>query len=270
MANGFPLAFAHLMKTAGQTMRDILRRNFGAQHCDTLLFEKATARDWRWMKICYPRMKSIAGHCITPCDSLFDSCFPEARFFTFLREPVSRTVSHYQFLVNGGHTVPPFEVWLEQNRNFMTNRLAGRENSQAAIDILEEKVPFVGLMEHFDESLLLWRHWTGLPHLEIRYRFVNRAPVTATKEDLLSKEENLVRIREANEEDAKLYRYIVEQKMETQRSRYGAALADDLAAFQDTISGSEPPSGKTSTARLKRNLIYRAGLRSPKADRRYS
>ncbi|MDF1862112.1 MAG: sulfotransferase family 2 domain-containing protein [Verrucomicrobiales bacterium] len=270
MANGFPLAFAHLMKTAGQTMRDILRRNFGAQHCDTLLFEKTTARDWRWMKVCYPRIKSIAGHCITPCDSLFDSFFPKARFFTFLREPVSRTISHYQFLVNGGHTVPSFEVWLEENRNFMTKRLAGTENAQAAIDMLEEKVPFVGLMEHFDESLLLWRHWTGLPNLEIRYHFVNRAPATTTKENILSREENLDRIRGANEEDAKLYGYLVEQRMERQRSQYGSALADDLAAFQDEISKSEPPSGKTSAARLKRNLIYRTGLRSPKADRRYS
>ena len=270
MANGSPLAFAHLMKTAGQTMRDILRRNFGAQHCDTLLFEKTTARDWRWMKLCYPRMRSIAGHCITPTDPIFDSYFPEARFYTFLREPVSRTISHYQFLVNGGHRVPPFAAWLEENRNFMTKRLAGQENVQAAIDILEEKISFVGLMEHFDESLLLWRDWTGLPNLEIRYHFVNCAPATTTRENILSIEENLDRIREATEEDAKLYRYIVEQKMESQRSRYGVALADDLAAFQTSKSNSEPPSGKTPAARLKRNLIYRTGLRSPKADRRYS
>ena len=172
--------------------------------------------------------------------------------------------------MNGGHTVPPFGIWLEENRNFLTKRLAGEAHADAAIDVLEKKEAFVGLMEHFDESLLLWRHWTELPDLEIRYSFVNRSTNNTTKENILANDENLERIREANQEDEKLYRHVLENTMENQRSRYGTMLKGDLKNFQHSLLKSTPPPGKNPAAKLKRNLIYRTGLRSPESDRRYT
>lgn len=264
-----PIAFAHLMKTAGQTIREILRRNFGAAHCDTLLLENVTRRDWRWIRFCYPRLRSIAGHCISPCDPLLDHYLPTARLYTFLREPVSRTISHYQFLINGGHRVPPLETWLRENANYMTRRIAGGDEAGAAIALLEKRKAFVGIMEEFDESLLLWRHWTGLPELDLRYASANRAPDNLVKESILGDPVQVGQIREANREDEKLYRHFRGSVRERQRAAYGPSLPEDLEAFRKSCRES-PPKGKSTAGRWKRNLLYRTGLRSVEKDRRYT
>lgn len=144
----WPLAFVHLMKTGGQTLRAVLRKNFGAQHCDTFLREESIPRDWKWMKICYPRMKSICGHSVVPFDDEFLSFFPNARFHTILRDPIKRAISHYQFCVGSGDVLPPFPEWMRENENYLTRRISGESSAAKAIDMLEERVGFVGLVEH--------------------------------------------------------------------------------------------------------------------------
>ena len=89
------LAFAHLRKTAGTTMITVLRRNFGAR-----LFEsrKFAARpdfcsdDLKRVQLLYRRLECIAGEQLSPSTDLYSE-HPELRFFTFLRDPISRCVS---------------------------------------------------------------------------------------------------------------------------------------------------------------------------------
>ena len=62
-------------------------------------------------------------------------------------------------------------------------------DGDAAIEMLTQRIGFVGLTERFDESLVLWKRWTDMPHLDIGYRSINVARSNAVREQILS--ENL-------------------------------------------------------------------------------
>jgi hypothetical protein len=255
------LAFVHLMKTGGQTMRTILRKNFGADHCDMLLFEQTTPRDWRWIGACYPRLRSIAGHGMVAGIPEFEELHPEARYFTILREPVERAVSHYQFLRNGGHKVPEFEAWLAENANYITRKLAGRPDAAAAIKALESKIGFVGFVETYDESLLLWRRWAGEPDLDLTYRAVNRARDSAFRARLVDGELSRETIAAYHQEDIKVWDHAYGTLRERQRLAYGPSLDADVEALRQACASARNENLRTLAGKWKRNLLYRPGVR---------
>ena len=93
------LAFVHIKKTAGTTLTAILRRNFGTRHLDTRLHlyeDLFLADDLRRALKLYRRLDCIAGHHVRPFGDLH-SLIPKIRYFTFVREPISRLVSDFQF-----------------------------------------------------------------------------------------------------------------------------------------------------------------------------
>src|SRR5947209_6943261 len=118
------LAHVHIMKTAGQTFRGILRQSFPGRHCD-LMAEKhpASASDIRWAKHFYPGLKSIAGHCVVPHIGV-DEAGVDPRYFTFLRDPLQRCVSHYQFSMQRKGSRIPFQRWLAKYANYQTRILS--------------------------------------------------------------------------------------------------------------------------------------------------
>lgn len=256
-----PIAFVHLMKTGGQTMRAILRKNFGAGHCDMLLFEKTTPRDWAWIKFCYPRLSSISGHGMVTGITEFEKRFPHARYFTILRDPIDRAISHYQFLLNGGHRVPAFPDWLRENANYMTRKLAGEINTAKAIETLEEKIGFVGFVETYDESLVMWKRWFGAPSLDITYQSVNRAKSDHVRKEILTGDTSREMIAAFHKEDLQVWNHAFSTMKERQRIAYGSSLDADVEAFQlDCAAATNQNRGGTA-AKLKRNLLYRPGVR---------
>jgi len=256
-----PIAFVHLMKTGGQTMRAILRKNFGAGHCDMLLFEETRERDWRWIRLCYPGLSSISGHGMVTGIKGFEKRFPHARYFTILRDPINRAISHYQFLLNGGHLVPAFPDWLRQNANYLTRKLAGEINAAKAIETLEEKIGFVGFVETYDESLVMWKRWVGAPSLDITYQSVNRAKSDHVRNEILTGDTSRERIAAFHEEDLQVWNHAFTTIKERQRSEYGPALGADLEAFRLECTTATNQNGGSTAAKLKRNLLYRPGVR---------
>jgi hypothetical protein len=253
------------MKTGGQTMRAILRKNFGAGHCDMLLFEETRPRDWSWIRSCYPRLKSISGHGMVTGITEFEKRFPSARYFTVLRHPVDRTISHYQFLLNGGHRVPEFSVWLAENANYMTRKLAGTMDADRAIETLETKIGFTGFVETYDESLVLWKRWVGQEDIDISYQAVNRAKSDTVRKEILTGETSREFIEEHHREDLKVWDYAFSTLRERQRLAYGENLASDVEALRQSCQkGAVNENRRSRFARWKRNLIYRPGVR--KAD----
>src|SRR5689334_19201964 len=117
------LAHVHIMKTAGQTFRGILRRSFPGKHCDLIAGGPATAADIRWARRFYPGLKSIAGHCVAPYTDL-DEAGLNPRFFTFMRDPIQRCASHYQFSMERKTQRVPFEQWILQTSNYHTRMLS--------------------------------------------------------------------------------------------------------------------------------------------------
>jgi len=224
------LANIHIMKTAGQTVCDILRNSFGANHCDLRCDDMATLDDVKFAQRFYPRLQSIAGHSIRPRGDLLD--VPSIRFFTFLRDPVARCLSHYQFELNRNNRNVDFRKWLKQNADYQTRILSKSRDSKLAIDILEQRIGFVGLVEDFDRSISLLRAWGGLCSAK-RHKSRNIASDTSVKEKILADPELVQALGEAHQADRIVYDHVVKTLYPQMIEHYSdVAVAEQRSANQ--------------------------------------
>jgi hypothetical protein len=154
----------------------------------------------------------------------FRPLFPtEARFFTLVREPVERTISHYYAQVRpaerrGLPELPPIGLAVGPGRivpdNLQVRMLCGRdlpldapvtpELLTAAKDALERLV-VVGTVERFDESVALLAHTFGLRHVLYRSERVFPRPHAG---DLSPAD--LAAVAAANQLDQELHAHAVE------------------------------------------------------------
>lgn len=267
------LAFIHMPKAAGTTLANVLRRNFGRRHFDTRFFSNRpvfTASDYRRLRWLYPELRSIAGHGITGTSDL-QSAVPDIRFFTFLREPLSRTLSQFQFNWN---CLPQAErnrwtpsryfddVILNEFANVQTRMLAGDKGATAAIEFLNRSEAFIGLTETYDQSLVMFRRWTNIPSFDIRYRSVNETKTVsnehrdAMKLRLEHEPELKARLQAANVHDIQLYEFACEKHSQQVRE-YGPQLQIDLVNFQDAQSRAGHIADDQLSAQLYRNFVYK-------------
>ena len=250
------LGHAHIMKTAGQTVCDILRQSFPGEHCDLQAHPVATPDDLRLARRFYPRLRSIAGHCVVPTAELAQS-FPDLRFFTFVRDPVARCVSHYQFYRAKTKSRGDFDAWLEESANYHVRFLARTNDVARAIEILDCRVGFVGVLERFNESLVMLRRWAGEPALKIRYRSRNIATDNSIKRELLGDPATVEKIRRLHAGDYELYRHVREEVYPRQVAEYGPSLDEDVAQFEASLPCPPTISLAATLASAKRNLLYK-------------
>jgi hypothetical protein len=273
-------AFAHIDKTAGRTVRAVLRRSFGAGHCEirTPYARRpadrndrsvgVTGDDLRRVRRIYRGLRGIAGHNVKPYSDLHLAC-PGIRYFTWLRDPVERYLSHYRNKA-GSYSRADFERWASSSsmHDFQTKTLAGEASAQKAIDLLASRVGFVGLTEAFDESLLMLGQWLGEPGFRSEYRPVNRLADKQRARDAARAQADLgyldapevrARLSEVNALDQQVYDFAVRELFARQRQAYVGDLAADVAALrvrnQQVSDWSEPLAG-----RLLRNWVYKPAL----------
>jgi hypothetical protein len=273
-------AFVHIDKTGGRTVRAMLRNSLGTGHCeirtpyarrpadpnDRSVY--VTAADLHRVRRIYRGLRGIAGHNVKPYSDL-QSEAPDLRYFTFLRDPVQRWLSHYKNKA-GQYGREDFERWAAATwtHDFQTRTLAGEADAGRAIELLERQVGFVGLTEAFDESLLMLGQWLGEPGYRPEYRAVNRLEdksrrrdESRARTDLGYLEEPAVRARleQINAVDRQVYDWAVRQRFERQRAAYRGDLAADVAAMRarnrDLGEWTEPLS-----SRLLRNWVYKPAL----------
>lgn len=178
------------------------------------------------------------------------------RHFTFLRDPVERTVSHY-FYHQKHHPESRGQSIAEylsgdplRRRNTQAVRLSGDKAAielgpnpeeaarqyepssdllSRAADVLEKNIDAFGFTERFDEALAVFRRtfdWPLLPSLYIR-RNVN-GQRRATSEFSAA---DLKRIRQANEIDIELYR-LAQRLYQQQIESLGVDLERDVANYR--------------------------------------
>lgn len=259
------IAYIHVMKTGGQTMCDILRQSFPGRHCDLQVKGVASADDLRFARRFYPHLRSIAGHGVVPLSNLAEAA-GSIRFFAFLRDPVERCVSHYQYRRNKDETAG-FEPWLALNAEYQTRFLCRRHDvtdpwsapadADDAIEVIERHVGFVGLQERFDESLVLLRRWVDDERLDIEYRSRNVARSRALRERLLGDARIVAMIEAHHVQDAKLYRYVRDVVYPRQVQCYGPGLADDVAALQQRLPAPQKRVLARTLASVQRGLLYK-------------
>lgn len=256
-------AYIHFPKAAGSTIATILRQSFLSRHCDVRVgnafraqpqLTSQTLKRIRWF---YPRLESIQGHGVVPCSDLYRDK-TNWRFYALFRDPMERCASEYQYRVIRGGLELPFEAWIKQPiaRNRMTKMLCGREDSRAALRTLDQRVECVGLMNRFDEFLVLLRHWMSTPRLDIRYRKKNVISSNHIKRRLLQGTATRRLLYEANRHDAELFQYVQETVYPRQKQLYGNTLAADVQQFR--AANRRPlPYPRQLPSMLKREFLYK-------------
>lgn len=273
-------AFVHIDKTGGRTVRAILRNSLGTGHCeirtpyarrppdpnDRSVY--VTGDDLRKVRRIYRNLRGIAGHNVMPYSDLEVAC-PGIRYFTWLRDPVARYLSHYKNKARS-YTREDFDRWTsaEWTHDFQAKTLAGAARPQEAIDLMASKVGFVGLTEYFDESLLMLRQWLAEPAFRPEYQPVNQLAVKSRTRDVarahtdtryLDDPAARARLREINAIDQRVYDFARHEMFERQRQAYIGDLAADVTALRERnrqlTDWSEPLS-----SRLLRNWVYKPAL----------
>jgi hypothetical protein len=259
------LAFMHIRKTGGLTMRAILRKNFGTKNCDCPINNVIQLEDWHWVKRCYPNLQSLQGHSVRIGAGL-EQVFQKPRFFTIIRDPFKRSLSHYQHTMFHGSHNTPLKDWIGGISNELCQAICGEENSQHAIDVIEEHIGFMGITEHYNESMLLWRKWTGFPDLDLIYKPKNLARTSEAKEKLLADKEAVELIHTHNQEDQRLFDYVCNTIYPRQKSGYGDSLSTDLKEYEQNLVRGSNLSFQAILGTAKRHLIYKRGLRDWKEE----
>lgn len=155
------VVFLHIEKAAGSTVHDIMYANFFPYYVATPV-RYVRGRDNQQESLrssqldvifrSTPGLKAAGGHSLRCYDSKNDSgCV----YFTFLRDPISRYLSHYFYQSEVMGVERNFEEFLDDTvfSDFMCKKISGKGCADAAIKIIEEKGVFPCLVEHFDESL---------------------------------------------------------------------------------------------------------------------
>jgi hypothetical protein len=247
-------AFMHIEKTAGSTMTTILRRSFGTRHCDIRLpMAKRLQRngdqkpcvdaaDLARARRLYPNLSGIAGHSVKPYEELGEMS-PEIRFFTFLRDPAKRFMSHFLNRARV-YTRDAFDAWVSSpwTQNWQTKVIAGAPDASKAIEIICQRIGFVGVTERFDESLVMLGQWLAEPGFRGEYRRVNQLKEKRRPRDIerertdtsyLKTEYAQRRIADANAEDQKVYDFVMTNLYPRQIAAYQGDLQADVTKLQE-------------------------------------
>lgn len=269
------IANIHVMKTGGQTMCDILRQSFPGRHCDLQVKGVATADDLRFARRFYPRLRSIAGHNVVPLSNLAEAC-DSIQYFAFLRDPVERCISHYQYRRNKDET-SDFEPWLARFANYQVRFLSRTHtasdpwaiatSADRAIEAIERRVGFVGLQERFDESLVMLQRWVEDPAFDVEYRARNVAKKSSIRQQLLGDPRIVELIRAHHVEDTKLYQYVRETVYPRQVAAYGPDLGEDVARLRARLPAPQRRAVARALASVKRGLLYKPLARWHQAPR---
>lgn len=259
-------AFIHVPKTAGSTVRAVLRREFGTRHCDVKV-PRHLRHGHRWVdaeilrraRRVYPRLESVCGHRVTAFNGL-QNAMPMLRFYTFVRHPVDRCISHFYHACRADPsqaTTARLEAFCRDpwQRNVQTRWLGGSPDPQQAIRMLETQIGFVGLTETFEASMLMLARWLGRPAFNPAHRRVNArsGPVPLPVHDVRRLR---AMVEEANHADLAVYSYARDVVFPRQLAAYAGDLERDIedlraacAALGPTCEGLLP--------RAKRNLLFK-------------
>jgi len=262
------LAFIHIHKAAGTTVHHILRSSFGFRHCDVRPWNSPppgleqwqvpfTAEDLQRLYVIYPNLRSIASHSVHPYSDL-DSARPDIIYFTLMRDPLKMGASLYQYVVeNNDRRGLTFESWIakETTRNRQTKIIAGRDDVNAAIQVISEKNVFVGLSERFDESMLLLKSFLA-PDVNIGYERKNVAHRNVLAEQILTCDDTRQMLIEANQADIELYKFVCREIYPVYQQEYGKHLERDVANYKCSRGGFNKRN--EVFAYLKHHALYRS------------
>jgi hypothetical protein len=243
------LIFLHIPKTAGSTLRRILERQYDPRHIFTLEGWRVHEKDFPGLpEAVRAQVRVLEGHQFFGLHAHLPG---PALYLTLLRDPVERLVSQYYHIlrspehylrpqvVDGGLSLAEFahaklapeldngQLRYVAGLGDLPCGAVGAEHLERARRILREQFAVVGLVERFDESVLLMRLTLGWrPPIYQRTNIGrNRPPQTPLSES------DRTALREANIWEWELYCYAGEL-LDAAVSARGAGFAKELVAFR--------------------------------------
>ena len=240
------LLFLHLAKTGGRTLDTVFRNTYGAAYVQAEPWRPPHPMGWgdgefilptydpddvrRLLRLC-PWARAVGGHPLTLWSGAHT--VRRVRYVAFLREPVSRGASHYQYHVNTNADPLDWDAWCRwrEHHNHQARYFDHDGDPQRAIAAIEENNVFVGLLERFEESLLLLKKLVA-PELHLAYQRRNTAEsndlARSLKEDPVRREQ----LREMYAADLPLYQWVHEVLWPRYEQAYGPTLAADAARLK--------------------------------------
>ncbi len=259
------IGFVHIPKTAGTTVKFILRNSIGLKHCDVKTKNPdgiLSDKDLNFAKkIFFWGLNSIAGHSlISPATNISRS----VQYFTFIREPAQRCASHYQHtkraMKRKGNDISFKEFIKNENmQNVQVKQIAGGLDIEKAIAELKTKYLFVGLTERFGESMQILQ--TLCPYkMDLRHKKLHVAKDNAAKKDALENPANLKLLKKNNAMDQKLYEFVKDVIYPAQLKKAG--MLNTVTNVKEEKSNFYPY--KYKLARAYNQAIYRSLMKMGK------
>jgi hypothetical protein len=237
------LYFVHLPKTAGSTLRPVIARQYWPAQVLNLRQEQLEMQLRSLKPVQHQNARLLSGHFFYGLHTRFDGPYTYA---TILRHPISRLISSYHYnqhkpnLAHHDFVHQHSIVEFARDRgaaNLMTRYLAGvpdgepitEAHCQQALSNLQNSFTFIGLTEHFDESLLLMKHIYGFG--PVYYARRNTSDQLNIKKEPLSPDQR-AELEALSQYDMRLYAFATDW-FAAQKAAYGAqALPRDLDLFQ--------------------------------------
>lgn len=235
------IVFSHIPKTAGTSLKYILRKNYGVHHIDALKTQRSpyTESDLQFAKKIFRDPQAITGHNVV--DPLSNFAGPNDQLITILREPVSRCASHYQDNVLRSDLNESFEEWISraENQDLSVRIIAGSGDVEKAKRLLRDVYTFTGITEHFADSARLMKLLLDKP-LELDYRRLITARNNDIKQSLLGDDASLKLLKKYNAKDAELYDFALNEIFLPALEIHHAALEQVPLPEQKAIRRNEP------------------------------
>ena len=246
------LVFMHLAKTGGRTFDTVLRGSYGAAYVQAeawrphrplrlddprFIIPTYDRRDVRRLLGLVPWAKAIGGHPLTLESAVHD--IVPVRYVAFMREPLSRGASHYQYHVATNDRPLSWADWCRcpEHHDHQTRFFDPGGDSQAAMEAIERHGVFIGLLERFEESLVLLQRLVA-PELRVQYRRRNTAVRSDLAREILEDPQRVAAMRRSYGADMALYERVRDELWPRYEAAYGPGLAEDAARLK-----ADPESG---------------------------
>ncbi len=228
------VAFCHIEKAAGTSLIGALRKAFALRFVALRPLSGpagrlANAHDLKVVRRLNPWIRCVAGHAVVPHAGLQDA--PDLKFISLLRDPVKRAASQYRFWVQRmGSSMTP-EEYLEHpaSSNLQVRKIAGSDDVDAARRIVEKHFLLIGMVEQFDEFMVLLASRLGMPAERFAYAPKNLA---ASRGPLALPDGFEAALEERNRSDIELYRWVGSEVLPRMRDQAGIDLDEATDAFR--------------------------------------
>ena len=214
------LAFCHIEKAAGTSLIGALRKAFAMRFVALRPLSGppgrlVNAHDLQLVRRLNPWIRCVSGHAVVPHAGLQDA--PDLKFISLLRDPVSRASSQYRFWVQRmGSSMTP-EEFLEHpaSSNLQVRKIAGFDDVDAARVIVEKHFLLIGIVEQFDEFMVLLAWVLGLRPERFAYAPKN---VAASRGPLPLPDGFEAALYERNRSDIELYDWVSSELLPRKRA----------------------------------------------------